>query len=328
MDFHPNKAETHFVFGGDLFDHGPGDLRMAECLLNFKQKYPEQVTLLAGNRDLNKLRLLAELDPVYLQLPPDDPGIFVPYWVPKKYLTTLAEHIEAIKRVQSQSNSTAHSPLDFVPQSWRQVSGNINVDTPEERLRWMLKHTMGARGSFEFRRHELAVLRGDGHEPVASVSDNDVLNSYRDSVRPGGILRDYLLETDIMKIIGDTLFVHGGVTEESMGFVPAPVNHDKLQSDPPGTNLAKAGHSVQDWIVALNEYCAQGIADWVANPLWNSDRTQRGGSMVMGCVATARTRCISACGTHMGAMWQVWVSSRHEWSYCDGAKLYGASTAP
>ena len=220
MDFHPNKAETHFVFGGDLFDHGPGDLRMAECLLNFKQKYPEQVTLLAGNRDLNKLRLLAELDPVYLQLPPDDPGIFVPYWVPKKYLTTLAEHIEAIKRVKSQSNSTAHSPLDFVPQSWRQVSGNINVDTPEERLRWMLKHTMGARGSFEYRRHELAVLRGDGHEPVASVSDNDVLNSYRDSVRPGGILREYLLETDIMKIIGDTLFVHGAITAENVGMMP------------------------------------------------------------------------------------------------------------
>ena len=217
IDFYPNNAETHFVFGGDLFDHGPGDLRMADSLLKFKHKYPEQVTLLAGNRDLNKLRLLRELDPAYLQLPPDHPEIFVPYWLPKKYITTLADHLKAIERVSSKSPT--HSQLEFVPQSWRRDTDSADVDTPEERLRWMLKYTMGAAGSFKYRQHELAVLRG-GETPGNSVSDKDVLNSFRDSVRPGGILREYLLQTDIMKVIGDTLFVHGALTPENVGCMP------------------------------------------------------------------------------------------------------------
>ena len=217
LDFHPNDAETHFVFGGDLFDHGPGDLRMADSLLNFKQKYPEQVTLLAGNRDLNKLRLLHELDPDYLQLPPDHPEIFVPYWVPKKYITTLAEHLKAIERVSSKTAS--HSQLDFVPKSWRQGMDSGDVDSPEERLRWMLRYTMGAAGSFKYRQHELKVLRGEKTH-AQPVSDQDVLNSFRDSVRPGGILREYLLQTDIMKVIGDTMFVHGALTPENVGRMP------------------------------------------------------------------------------------------------------------
>ncbi|CAJ1453795.1 unnamed protein product, partial [Effrenium voratum] len=55
-----NSSDT-FVFGGDVFDKGTGDLRIAQQLVHFKQRYPERVHLLAGNRDVNKLRLPAEL---------------------------------------------------------------------------------------------------------------------------------------------------------------------------------------------------------------------------------------------------------------------------
>jgi hypothetical protein len=61
IDFQSSSEHNQFVFGGDLFDHGPGDLRLATALLQFKNTYPNQVTLLLGNRDLNKLRLLNEL---------------------------------------------------------------------------------------------------------------------------------------------------------------------------------------------------------------------------------------------------------------------------
>mmetsp|Transcript_49899 Transcript_49899/g.108943 ORF Transcript_49899/g.108943 Transcript_49899/m.108943 type:complete len:111 (-) Transcript_49899:1069-1401(-) len=39
-----------FVFGGDLFDRGPGDLRLGKELVRMKDAQPGQVVLLMGNR--------------------------------------------------------------------------------------------------------------------------------------------------------------------------------------------------------------------------------------------------------------------------------------
>ena len=52
---------THFVYGGDTVDKGPGDIRLVRALVNLKRRYPDRVHLLVGNRDLNKLRLPSEL---------------------------------------------------------------------------------------------------------------------------------------------------------------------------------------------------------------------------------------------------------------------------
>lgn len=51
-----------FVFGGDAIDRGPASRRVVRALLDAKERQPDQVVLLAGNRDLNKLRLVRELD--------------------------------------------------------------------------------------------------------------------------------------------------------------------------------------------------------------------------------------------------------------------------
>lgn len=50
-----------FVFGGDAVDRGPAGQRVMATLLDAKRAQPEQVVLLAGNRDINKLRLHREL---------------------------------------------------------------------------------------------------------------------------------------------------------------------------------------------------------------------------------------------------------------------------
>ena len=49
------------VFGGDAVDRGPAGRRILRALLDAKRRQPERVVLLAGNRDLNKLRLAREL---------------------------------------------------------------------------------------------------------------------------------------------------------------------------------------------------------------------------------------------------------------------------
>ncbi|MFO0556017.1 MAG: metallophosphoesterase [Polyangiaceae bacterium] len=54
--------DVSFVFGGDAIDRGPAGRRIVDTLLATRARAPERVVLLAGNRDINKLRLLRELD--------------------------------------------------------------------------------------------------------------------------------------------------------------------------------------------------------------------------------------------------------------------------
>lgn len=50
-----------FIYGGDVCDRSYGDLRVISDLLYLKEKYPDRVVLILGNRDINKLRLTTEL---------------------------------------------------------------------------------------------------------------------------------------------------------------------------------------------------------------------------------------------------------------------------
>ena len=55
-----------FIFGGDAVDKGGaigGSLRFCLCLVSLKRRYGDRVTILLGNRDLNKMRLTSELHP-------------------------------------------------------------------------------------------------------------------------------------------------------------------------------------------------------------------------------------------------------------------------
>ena len=54
-------AGAIFVFGGDTVDRGPAGRRILRALSEVKRRQPAQTVLLAGNRDLNKLRLAREL---------------------------------------------------------------------------------------------------------------------------------------------------------------------------------------------------------------------------------------------------------------------------
>lgn len=53
-----------FIFGGDAVDKGNaigGSLRVVLTLLSMKRRYPGRVSILLGNRDLNKMRLTSEV---------------------------------------------------------------------------------------------------------------------------------------------------------------------------------------------------------------------------------------------------------------------------
>ena len=62
--------DSHFVYGGDVVDRGPGDLRVISDLIGMKRSYPDRVHFILGNRDINKMRIPAELHDSSLLYPP------------------------------------------------------------------------------------------------------------------------------------------------------------------------------------------------------------------------------------------------------------------
>lgn len=172
------------VFGGDAVDRGPAGRRVVATLLAAKRRYGERVVLLAGNRDINKLRLHREL----AGHPPD------------------------------------RAPLE------------LRGDRPAL-LRWIFSNTMGAREAFE---HRAAELRDDG----MAAGDEDVVASFAADVAPGGPLAEYLRHAQLAHVAGETLFVHGGVTADSLGTIPG---------------RARVG-DVRGWIAGLNEFYGEQLA--------------------------------------------------------------------
>lgn len=240
-----------FVFGGDLTDRGPGDLRLMQDFLDLKARHPNRVALLMGNRDLNKMRLTAELDAAFVARGRPE-AAFDAWWDPKA--PSLAQHL-------------ARESL---------------ADNQKHRLQWMLRHTLGSGDAFEHRRAELHALRG-GAENTGPVSDEEVLRSYLASVeREDGEVASYLANAQIAAIIGDTLFVHGAAEERALGFVPSPLTRFAPHGPEELAVLpgAREGLPLREWVQAINDFAAAGVADWRAAPRWRADGT-RGGEALL-----------------------------------------------
>lgn len=219
----PELAEgAALVFGGDALDKGIGDIRFTNTLLKLARKYPGRVDFLLGNRDVNKLRVPSELHDSCLQDEAVATDSSFPYWLkpadvvtPRKFLSTFG-----------MENSRAN------------------------RLRWMLKETMGSEGAFERRSTELAIVQGVAAE---AISDEHVVASYLDQVTPGHpdsfVLR-FLSQGKLLHRFGACLFVHGAVSDDNYGTVPG-----KAHRDP---NLDK-------WIEDLNAWARGQVEEYASS---------------------------------------------------------------
>jgi len=142
----------------------------------------------------------------------------------------------------------------------------------------MLKHEMGSDGEFEFRRQELAELRG------VAASDDEVMHSYTESVAPDGFMYKYLNSAQLGVRIGESLFVHGQIIGNdfrgkepgtwSIGVVPGESSYFS---------------NVDVWLEKLNTWSKDQIAEWVAKPAFEpypttstrEDWSRRGGYRIM-----------------------------------------------
>ena len=101
-----------FVFGGDAIDRGPDARRLVAALLALKERQPAQVVLLAGNRDINKMRLVRELDGAPPARMPDElrtrPRGQILKWI---FANTMGAR-DAFERRREELARTPEAPLD------------------------------------------------------------------------------------------------------------------------------------------------------------------------------------------------------------------------
>ncbi|CAE7226602.1 unnamed protein product, partial [Symbiodinium pilosum] len=251
LSFKRRDAQDYFVFGGDVFDKGLGDLRIAGQLLEFKKSHPDRVWLLAGNRDLNKLRFPAELAEDDIDVP--QPVPLYPRAPPQVSLRSFLE-----KQLEGED---AGKTVD-------------DVNTQANRLRWILDHTMTATGAFELRRQEMAILSG---KDAWAVSDDEVVSSFLESVsQEDGLVWEYLIHSSLLVVIGDCLFVHGGLPKDAINWIPS-MDMRYLQPDEGATCGGKRVEgALQDWVGAMNDFLQEGLRDFRAQMYWRSGRVRGG----------------------------------------------------
>lgn len=242
----------YFVYGGDAVDKGPGDIRLVRALVALKKSCPTRVFLLVGNRDLNKLRLTAELSKEDMARSLEDiPG---PHWDPSA--PTLKEYLETTLA----KDSTLSSSLD-------------SLNTRANRLRYLLQHTLGCPRTFEYRRTELSILQN-----VQEISDDMIVDSFLYEVEQGSLFQ-YFECANVAVVIGNTLFCHGAVDKDTMRFVPqTTTKFENPVSKPPPAKLVE---TVPKWVDCLNDHLKHGVKDYQERPFWNTERTSRGGESLM-----------------------------------------------
>lgn len=243
------REDGYLVFGGDAVDKGPGDIRVVKTLLSLKQRYWSRVFIVLGNRDICKLRFYAELTSGEDGASFEEKG--GAYWIPKP--APFPDYDDYLRENSLQR-------------------GHVST------VRWVLDCNMGCQTTtFKTRRHELALLG-------RSATDEAVVQSYRDAVDPSGAdpwMLDLLHVGQLAVIVGDALFIHGGLYDEALGAVPG----EEVPRD-----------TMHSWAAALNAWKDAQLRDFETRPNWRQEDGvyRRGGDLLIdyGCPGGADNKTI------------------------------------
>lgn len=239
LQFHKGRGTPYFICGGDVDDRGNEGLAILKSLLDFKQRHPENVILLVGNREIKNCRLKTELHPEHIR----DRLLYTesPRWLNHK--TYPKDYVINSMKSKSIDITNQQAINDYV----RKLSIN---ECQLIYLHWMLEKTLGSPHAFRYRREELARMN-EGN----SITDIDVLNSFIQETSPTGLMGQYLSQGHIGALIPGTsiLAIHGGLTSQNIGRMP-------LMK--PESQRIK---NVTQWISTFNEWYRKQISIWQHN---------------------------------------------------------------
>lgn len=105
-------------------------------------------------------------------------------------------------------------------------------------------------GEFECRRQELARLEGKSPD---EVTQEDVVDSYADSLKVGGYVAEFVLRAQLAILLGDNLFADGQVI--ALDSVPG---------------MEEDEETVRQWIEDLNEWGRGQAVSLMLNPAWDA----------------------------------------------------------
>lgn len=215
------EDKVHFVYGGDVCDRGYGDIRILQDLVSLKERYPERVHFILGNRDINKLRLLFSLHPL------------------------LVQHVYANTYWTSRNE-----------QSRKQAMEEVNAGDVVSKLKWILGKTMGAPIGFKCRLQELQMMQAIPNNHIHNEDDEKkVVNSYLETLDPvNGLLTRYLSYGKISLILGDTLFVHGAIHDYNMGWLPPYSSRQAEKTEETRVNC------VREWTDSINSFARTEVS--------------------------------------------------------------------
>lgn len=241
FDFADPGKKSFFIFGGDAVGWGKECFRDLAWLLDFKERYPDRVILIAGNRDIINNRFWNELHPSRIRerlLCSESPR-----WQPSRK-TVPIDYIVAGMRERQLPCKEERDIRAF-------VSALSVMECQLIYLRWMLAETMGSPQLFRFVREAL-----EAGETACHLTDENVLARILSEAAPEGLMGKYLQRAQLAAIVPDTgvLVVHGGVMPGNIGRVPGGFCTENAEEWVSHLNLWYAGE-VEKWV----KRCTDGV---------------------------------------------------------------------
>ena len=238
LHFRNSDSDSQFVYGGDVGDKGPFSMRLLETLVDFKEREPSRVHLIVGNREAKMVRIFNEItdDGMMRDRLLHAPAVFWNHENPPEIFV---------------SGAITKLGLKISPEEY--VCSLSETQCKVLYLKWMLSETMGCGrlkpsrplDTFDLFRRELSEITGVSEE---EVQDEKVLEWLLREVSDGGLYRRYLSQGVLMHRIEDTLFLHGAVTNQNLGYVP---DNSELQAE-----------NIDNWISGLNLWFQNEISEW------------------------------------------------------------------
>jgi hypothetical protein len=237
LHFTNNNLKQHFIFGGDATDRGSHDLAITEMLIDFKKRHPNDVTLLAGNREIKNGRFSIELAEPFIRerlLHSQQPRWLQQQTVPRDYVIARMK----IENVYTNEN----------PEAIKKYVDSLSIAQCQLiYLQWMLEKTMGCPNTFRYRREEIS------KKMLRMATEEDVLQSFLIETAPTGLMGQFLQHAQVGIIIPEArlLAVHGGLSTFNIGRIP-----DMSMTE-------QRIHHAQQWIKQFNDWYVEQIQYWI-----------------------------------------------------------------